>query len=143
MNMVERKFAGHLTENNVDELVHLKGWVQKRRDLGGLIFIDLRDKSGIIQVVFHPEAADALSIADSVRSEFVIEVKGKIVKRDEETINLSMQTGKIEVAATGITILNKAKNPPFLIQDQSDVSEDLRLQYRYMDLRRKSLQETF
>jgi len=141
--MVERKFAGTVNKQNVDELVLLKGWVQKRRDLGGLIFIDLRDKSGIIQVVFHPEAADALSVADSVRSEFVIEVKGKIVKRDEQTINPSMKTGEIEVNASDITVLNKAKNPPFLIQDQTDVSEDLRLQYRYMDLRRKSLQKTF
>src|SRR5699024_11080603 len=141
--MVERKFAGNLNENNVDERVLLKGWVQKRRDLGGLIFIDLRDKSGIIQIVFHPEKEEALQTADSVRSEFVIEVEGKIVKRDEQTINTSMKTGKIEVNASKITILNKAKNPPFLIQDQSDVSEDLRLQYRYMDLRRKSLQETF
>src|SRR5699024_1810563 len=140
--MVERKFAGTVNKQNVDELVLLKGWVQKRRDLGGLIFIDLRDKSGIIQVVFHPEAADALSVADSVRSEFVIEVKGKIVKRDEQTINPSMKTGEIEVNASDITVLNKAKNPPFLIQDQTDVSEDLRLQYRYMDLRRKSLQKT-
>src|SRR5699024_10721124 len=83
------------------------------------------------------------SVADSVRSEFVIEVKGKIVKRDEQTINPSMKTGEIEVNASDITVLNKAKNPPFLIQDQTDVSEDLRLQYRYMDLRRKSLQKTF
>lgn len=141
--MVERKFAGALNENNVDESVLLKGWVQKRRDLGGLIFIDLRDKSGTIQIVFHPEEKNALSVADSVRSEFVIEVKGLIVKRDEQTVNPSMKTGKIEVNATDIVIINKAKNPPFPIHDQSDVSEDLRLQYRYMDLRRKSLQETF
>src|SRR5699024_4830341 len=141
--MAERKFANTLNENNVDETVLLKGWVQKRRDLGGLIFIDLRDKSGVIQVVFHPEATEALTVADSVRSEYVIQVYGTVIKRDEQTVNHSMKTGKIEVNALDITILNKAKNPPFLIQDGKEVSEDLRLKYRYMDLRKSSLQATF
>lgn len=141
--MIERKFAGTLNQDNAGEFVLLKGWVQKRRDLGGLIFIDLRDKSGIIQTVFHPESAEALETADTVRSEFVIEIKGNVVNRDENTINPLMKTGTIEVNATDITILNKAKTPPFLIEDDSDVSEDLRLEYRYMDLRRSPLQETF
>lgn len=88
----------------------LKGWVQKRRDLGGLIFIDLRDKSGIIQIVFNPDySGEALEIAESIRSEYVIDVVGKLVLRDEATINPAIATGKLEVLASSITVLNKAK----------------------------------
>src|SRR5690625_5893423 len=142
--MVERVLAGTLGEANMEDTVVLKGWVDKRRDLGGLIFIDLRDKSGIVQVVFNPDySPEALAIANKVRSEFVIEVKGSIVKRDQATVNPAMLTGTIEVMANEIVILNKAKNPPFLIQEDNGVSEDLRLKYRYLDLRRKPLQETF
>ncbi|MBC5637615.1 aspartate--tRNA ligase [Ornithinibacillus sp. BX22] len=141
--MSERILAGTIQEKDVEKVILLKGWVQKRRDLGGLIFIDLRDKSGIVQVVFNPDYEDALTIAESVRSEYVIEVKGKVVLRDESTINPHMETGTLEVIATEVSILNKSKNPPFLIQDDTDVSEDLRLKYRYMDLRRGALQETF
>jgi len=142
--MSERILATTLSETEIGNKVLLKGWVQKRRDLGGLIFIDLRDKSGIIQVVFNPDdSSEALAVADKVRSEYVIEVKGKVVQRGEGTINPSMKTGKIEVIASKIDILNKAKTPPFLIENDSDVSEDLRLKYRYMDLRRSELQETF
>ncbi|MFB4166574.1 aspartate--tRNA ligase [Virgibacillus sp. JSM 102003] len=142
--MSERILAGTLREKDIDQPVLLKGWVQKRRDLGGLIFIDLRDRSGIVQVVFNPDnSKKALEIAETVRSEYVIQVEGKVVIRDEGTINPVMGTGKIEVMATGISILNKAKTPPFLIDDESDVSEDLRLKYRYLDLRRSALQDTF
>ncbi|HLS59551.1 MAG TPA: aspartate--tRNA ligase [Virgibacillus sp.] len=142
--MVERVLAGTLGEANMEDTVVLKGWVDKRRDLGGLIFIDLRDKSGIVQVVFNPDySPEALAIANKVRSEFVVEVKGSIVKRDQATVNPAMLTGTIEVMANEIVILNKAKNPPFLIQEDNGVSEDLRLKYRYLDLRRKPLQETF
>ncbi|WP_017797132.1 aspartate--tRNA ligase [Oceanobacillus kimchii] len=142
--MSERLMAGRLTEKNIDEKVLLKGWVQKRRDLGGLIFIDLRDKSGVIQVVFNPDySKEALETAENIRSEYVIQINGTVVARDESTFNPSMKTGKIEVNASGIQILNKAKTPPFTIQDITDVSEDVRLKYRYLDLRRNSLQETF
>src|SRR5690625_168161 len=142
--MAERVLAGTLGEPNIEDTVVLKGWVDKRRDLGGLIFIDLRDKSGIVQVVFNPDYSPAaLAIANKVRSEFVIEVKGSIVKRDQATVNPAMLTGTIEVMANDIVILNKAKNPPFLIQEDNGVSEELRLKYRYLDLRRKQLQETF
>ncbi|MFS0672910.1 aspartate--tRNA ligase [Ornithinibacillus sp. 179-J 7C1 HS] len=141
--MSERVLAGTLRETDVEKTILLKGWVQKRRDLGGLIFIDLRDKSGVVQVVFNPNHQEALSIAESVRSEYVIEVVGQVVLRDENTINPQMETGTVEVIASQISILNKSKNPPFLIQDETDVSEDLRLKYRYIDLRRGSLQETF
>ncbi|GLO66677.1 aspartate--tRNA ligase [Oceanobacillus kimchii] len=142
--MSERLMAGRLTEKNIDEKVLLKGWVQKRRDLGGLIFIDLRDKSGVIQVVFNPDySKEALETAENIRSEYVIQINGTVVARDESTFNPSMKTGKIEVNASGIQILNKSKTPPFTIQDITDVSEDVRLKYRYLDLRRNSLQETF
>ena len=142
--MSERLMAGRLNEKNIGEKVLLKGWVQKRRDLGGLIFIDLRDKSGLIQVVFNPDhSKKALETAENIRSEYVIEINGTVVARDEATINPSMKTGKIEVNASSAQILNKAKTPPFTIQDETDVSEDVRLKYRYLDLRRNSLQETF
>ena len=141
--MVKRHLAGTLNENNINESVLLKGWVDKRRDLGGVIFIDLRDHSGIIQIVFNTDNAEALTIADKVRSEYVIEVTGSIVKRDESTFNPNLKTGTIEMIATEINILNKAKHPPFLIEEDNDVSEDLRLKYRYLDLRKQSLQKTF
>ena len=142
--MRKRVYAATLNRNHVEETVLLKGWVQKRRDLGGLIFIDLRDRSGIIQIVFNPEvSSEALKVADSIRSEYVIEISGTVVLRSENTINRAMKTGEIEIVATHIQVLNKAKNPPFLIQDETDVSEDLRLKYRYIDLRRKELQDTF
>ncbi|TQS74655.1 aspartate--tRNA ligase [Ornithinibacillus gellani] len=142
--MSERILSGTIQESHIDQEVLLKGWVQKRRDLGGLIFIDLRDRSGIVQVVFNPDhSAEALAIAETIRSEYVIEVKGKVVNREAGTINKAMKTGTIEVLASNVVILNKAKNPPFPLQDETDVSEDLRLKYRYMDLRRTPLQETF
>ncbi|WP_226037001.1 aspartate--tRNA ligase [Aquibacillus saliphilus] len=140
----KRQLVGELRKQHVEQKVNLKGWVQKRRDLGGLIFIDLRDRSGLVQIVFNPEVSEsALQIADKVRSEFVIEVSGKVVEREESTVNPKMGTGEIEVFVEEITILNQAKNPPFQIQDNTDVAEDLRLKYRYLDLRRESMQETF
>ncbi|MEW9675863.1 aspartate--tRNA ligase [Lentibacillus sp. L22] len=142
--MHERVQAGTLTEEHINFDVLLKGWVQKRRDLGGLIFIDLRDRSGIVQVVFNPAVSqDALAVAEDVRNEYVVEITGKVVKRDESTVNEAMATGHIEVLASSLVVLNKAKNPPFMIQDETDVSEDLRLKYRYLDLRRNTLQKTF
>lgn len=142
--MTERIYAGTISEKQINEEILLKGWVQTRRDLGGLIFIDLRDRSGVVQVVFNPDhSSEALAIADTIRSEFVVEISGKVVERAKSTINPVMKTGKIEVNASEIKVLNKAKTPPFAIQDETDVAEDLRLKYRYLDLRRPSLQETF
>lgn len=141
---MERTECGSLRTQHLDQEVTLKGWVQKRRDLGGLIFVDLRDRSGIVQIVFNPEVAEqALEIAENVRSEYVIEVQGKVVGRDRQTVNQNLETGEIEVIAKELTIVSKAKTPPFMIEEQSDVSEDLRLKYRYLDLRRKEMQETF
>lgn len=130
-------YCGEITEKAVGEKVVLKGWVQKRRDLGGLIFIDLRDRTGIVQVVFSPEVSkEALHVAEKVRNEYVLSVEGTVVARDEGTINPNIPTGKIEIQAERITIINEAKTPPFTIADQTDVAEEVRLKYRYLDLRR-------
>ena len=140
----KRQLAGELRLSDAGQHVVLKGWVQKRRDLGGLIFIDLRDRSGIVQAVFTPAKSEtALQIAESVRSEYVIEVQGEVVKRNDATINDKMATGEIEVLVEAVTVLNEAKNPPFSVLDGEDVSEDVRLKYRYLDLRRESMQQTF
>lgn len=140
----KRQLAGDLRVSDTGAQVVLKGWVQKRRDLGGLIFIDLRDRSGVVQAVFSPAKSEAaLNIAESVRSEYVIEVRGDVVKRDESTINDKMATGDIEVLVEEVYVLNEAKNPPFTVLDGEDVSEDVRLKYRYLDLRRESMQQTF
>ncbi len=137
-------YCGEVTENYIDQEVVLHGWVQKRRDLGGLIFIDMRDREGIVQVVFNPEfSEEALRVAESIRSEFVITVKGKVAARDEAVINTKIPTGKVEIVASSVTILNRSKTPPFYIEDGINVSDELRLKYRYLDLRRKEMAETF
>lgn len=142
--MERTHYCGDVTEHLIGQTVQLKGWVNKRRDLGGLIFIDLRDRAGIVQIVFNPaESEEALKIAEGIRSEYVVAVEGKVVARSEQTINANMKTGKIEVVAGKIEILNAAKTPPFAISDQTDVSEDVRLKYRYLDLRRPEMLETF
>lgn len=129
-----------VSDEQVSQTVTLKGWVQKRRDLGGVIFIDLRDREGIVQVVFNPEKSkEAWEIADKCRSEFVIEVTGEVVHRSPEAINPKMATGKFEVMASEIKILNKAKTPPFLIEDEQNISDEVRLKYRYLDLRRPKM----
>ncbi|MBA4538430.1 aspartate--tRNA ligase [Bacillus aquiflavi] len=137
-------YCGEVTEAVIGERVILKGWVQKRRDLGGLIFIDLRDRTGIVQIVFHPDVSEkALSVAEKIRSEFVLDVEGVVVARDEGTINHQLKTGKIEIQVEAVTILNEAKTPPFVIDDRTDVAEDIRLKYRYLDLRRPVMYKTF
>ncbi|GIO34879.1 MULTISPECIES: aspartate--tRNA ligase [Paenibacillus] len=135
--------CGSLTTGHIGETVTLNGWVQTRRDLGGVLFIDLRDRSGIVQIVFNPAySGEALAIADKVRSEYVLAVTGKVVKRDPETINPNLATGEIEVQITEIEVLNAAKTPPFFIEDGVEVDESLRLKYRYLDLRRPEMQKT-
>ncbi|WP_068505632.1 aspartate--tRNA ligase [Paenibacillus kribbensis] len=135
--------CGALTHAHIGETVTLNGWVQTRRDLGGVLFIDLRDRSGIVQIVFNPAySGDALQIADRVRSEYVLEVTGTVVKRDAETINPNLPTGEIEVRITEIEVLNAAKTPPFFIEDGVEVDESLRLKYRYLDLRRPEMHQT-
>jgi aspartyl-tRNA synthetase len=142
--MAQRTHAcGAVTAAQQGQEVVLKGWVQKRRDLGGLIFVDMRDREGIVQVVFGDHAKDALAVAEKIRNEYVIEVVGKVVLRDASQVNKNMKTGEIEVLATSLTIINEAKNPPFAIDNSVEVSEELRLKYRYLDLRRPVMFDTF
>lgn len=133
-------YCGLVSEAQLDQTVTLKGWVQKRRDLGGVIFIDLRDREGIVQVVFNPERDKAAwEIADKCRSEFVIEVTGTVEHRATEAINPKMTTGAFEVMATDIIILNRSKTPPFAIEDDQTISDEVRLKYRALDLRRPKM----
>lgn len=142
--MAQRTHAcGELREQHDGQQVVLKGWVQRRRDFGELIFVDVRDRSGIVQVVFGNEAPEALAIADKIRSEYVVEIEGKVILRDESQINPNIDTGKVEVLASSITIINEAKTPPFMIEDKVEISEDIRLKYRYLDLRRPVMYNTF
>ncbi|KAB2495612.1 aspartate--tRNA ligase [Priestia endophytica] len=137
-------FCGEVTEKAIGEKVHLKGWVQTRRDLGGLIFIDLRDRTGIVQVVFNPDLSkEALQTAEGIRSEFVLHVEGEVVARAANTVNENLATGKIEVHVQNVEVINKSKTPPFAIDNKVEVSEDVRLKYRYLDLRRPVMFETF
>ena len=137
-------YCGSVTEEYIGQTVTLNGWVQKRRDLGGLIFIDLRDREGVVQIVFNPDfSEEALKIADKVRSEYVIQVKGQVTKRDEKSVNDKIKTGKVEVQVSSIEILNESETPPFSITDVNDIDENVRLKYRYIDLRRESLAQTF
>lgn len=141
--MLKTHHCGQLTKAQVGQTVILNGWVQRRRDLGGVLFIDLRDRSGLVQTVFNPDfSGDALAIADRARNEYVLAVKGKIVERDAETINKNIPTGEIEIQVTEIEIMNAAKTPPFFIEDGVEVDEAVRLKYRYLDLRRPEMQRT-
>ncbi|WP_265456221.1 aspartate--tRNA ligase [Enterococcus sp. HY326] len=143
--MAERTvYCGLVSEDQLGKRITLKGWVQKRRDLGGVIFIDLRDREGIVQVVFNPELSkEAWQIADSCRSEYVIEVTGEVINRAPEAINPKMKTGQFEVMIDQITILNTAKTPPFVIEDDQNVNDETRLKYRYLDLRRPKMTNNF
>ncbi len=131
--------CGDLDSQNIDDEVALAGWVQKRRDHGGLIFIDLRDRSGLVQIVIDPQTPEAFSLAEKVRHEFVLAVKGRVTARPEGTVNPNLATGAIEVGATDIIILNTSKTPPFEIETELMVDENLRLKYRYLDIRRQPM----
>ncbi len=138
-------YCGLVTEEFLNEKVTLKGWVHNRRDLGGLIFVDLRDREGIVQIVFNPDfSEEALQVAETVRSEYVVEVEGVVTKRDAETINPKIKTGQVEVQVSNIEIINKSETPPFSINEENvNVVENIRLKYRYLDLRRQELAQTF
>ncbi len=134
--------CGELRQSNIGENVVLNGWVDTRRDLGGLIFIDLRDRYGITQIVFEPNFDEtAHQEAGKLRNEFVISIEGIVRKRPPETDNSDIATGHIDVMANKLVILNEAKTPPFPIKDKIETSEDIRLKYRYLDLRRNSIQK--
>ncbi|MDO8548871.1 MAG: amino acid--tRNA ligase-related protein, partial [Ignavibacteria bacterium] len=136
--------CGELRKSNIGQEVVLNGWVDTRRDLGGLIFIDLRDRYGITQVVFEPSFdKEAHQLAGKLRNEFVISVEGTVRKRPPETDNPKIPTGHIDVMVKKLVILNEAQTTPFPISDNVNASEDLRLKYRYLDLRRPSVQKNF
>ena len=133
-------YCGLVRSSHIDQEITLCGWVDRRRDHGGVIFVDLRDREGIVQVVFDPDAGKFFEQADHVRSEYVLKVTGKVRARSESTINPNMTTGEIEVYGTELEILNAAVTPPFQLDEHIHVGEDVRLKYRYMDLRRPEMQ---
>jgi aspartyl-tRNA synthetase len=140
-NLKRTDFCGDLRKKDVGREVTLLGWVQRRRDLGGLIFVELRDRQGIVQVVFNPEKnSGAHEKAQSLRGEYVVGVRGTVVLRPEGTANLKLNTGEIEVITKELKILNVSRTPPFLIEGEEDVAENTRLKYRYLDLRKPELQ---
>ncbi|MEH6558807.1 MAG: aspartate--tRNA ligase [Oceanicoccus sp.] len=134
-------YCGTITSAQIDEEVTLYGWVDRRRDHGGVIFLDLRDREGIVQVVFDPDTEEHFQRADRVRSEYVLQVKGRVRARTDATINPNMSTGQIEVLGKELEILNSAATPPFQLDQHIEVGEDVRLKYRYIDLRRPEMLE--
>jgi aspartyl-tRNA synthetase len=132
-------YCGDLRSGHIGETVTLNGWVQRRRDHGGLIFIDLRDRSGIVQVVINSQTPAVFAVAEQVRGEYVLAIQGQVVARSPETVNRKLATGEIEVLAEKLEILNRAKTPPFYLEDGVEVDENVRLKYRYLDLRRPEM----
>ena len=142
MHYARTAYCGLINTQYLDKIVDVCGWVDRRRDHGGLIFIDVRDRSGIVQLVFNPDvSAQAHALAASLRSEFVISAKGKVVKRSDQTINKELATGMIEIQVQEMKILNKSKALPFSLEDADNVDEELRMKYRYLDLRRPQMHE--
>ncbi len=133
-------YCGHLSEEHIDQEVTLSGWVHRRRDHGGVIFVDLRDREGIAQIVFDPDNPEMFMQAERIRNEYVLQVKGKVRQRPDGTENPEMPTGQVEVMAQELVVLNSAQTPPFQLDDD-DVSEEHRLRYRYIDLRRPEMQQ--
>ena len=134
-------YCGDVTSSLVGETVELCGWVQRRRDHGGVIFLDMRDREGIVQVVFDPDTEESFALADRVRSEYVLRIVGRVRPRQEGTVNSKMKTGEIEVLGKELTILNASATPPFQLDEYSDAGEDVRLRHRYLDLRRPEMAE--
>ncbi|MGZ8192062.1 MAG: aspartate--tRNA ligase [Methylobacter sp.] len=133
--------CGELNKQHSGQAVELFGWVHRRRDHGGVIFIDLRDRAGLVQVVFDPDSPETFALAESVRSEYVLSIKGIVRDRPAGTVNPNMHSGEIEVLAGQIEILNESETPPFPVESDIEVNEELRLRYRYIDLRRTAMQE--
>ena len=134
-------YCGQVTETSLDSEVTVCGWVHRRRDHGGVIFIDLRDHTGLIQIVANPETEKLFKVAESCRNEFVLKVCGSIRRRPEGTINKDLPTGTIELIASDLTVLSRSLPPPVDQDDQAYSSEDTRLKYRYLDLRREKMQK--
>ena len=133
--------CGQLRDSHIDDQVSLCGWVHRRRDHGGVIFLDVRDHAGIVQVVFDPDTVESFKLADQVRNEYVLNITGRVRTRDDAAINPKMATGMIEVLGKELTILNASETPPFQLDEHSDAGEDVRLRYRYIDLRRAEMQD--
>ncbi len=134
-------YCGEINASNIDAEVEVCGWVHRRRDHGGVIFLDLRDRTGIVQVVYDPDTVESFATADRVRNEYVLRAKGRVRARPEGTVNNDMLTGEIEILGKDLEILNIAKTPPFQLDAHSEAGEDVRLKFRYMDLRRPEMQE--
>src|SRR5512140_3725922 len=134
--MYKDTYCGELRLADAGRVVRLAGWVHRRRDHGGLTFIDLRDSSGIVQLVFNPENADAHAVAHDARTEWVLSLQGEVRARDAATVTPNMPTGQIEIVPISAAVLNESLTPPFYINEPIDVDEQLRLKYRYLDLRR-------
>tara|TARA_B100000405_G_scaffold262434_1_gene198379 strand:+ start:1015 stop:2769 length:1755 start_codon:yes stop_codon:yes gene_type:complete len=134
-------YCGEVKKTEVGQEVEVCGWVHRRRDHGGVIFLDVRDRSGIVQVVYDPDTEDSFATADRVRNEFVLKAKGLVRDRPDGTVNPEMATGEVEILGSQLEILNAALTPPFQLDEYSEAGEDVRLKYRYMDLRRPEMQE--
>jgi len=139
--MVQRTHCSDFSTANIGQQVRLNGWVQTNRDHGGVIFLDVRDRFGLVQVVAHPDTSEVHKLAHSLRQQDVVEVIGEVIPRSEETINAKLKTGEIEVSAVEIKVLNRAETPPFILDDDCDAGEQHRLEYRYLDLRRPMMQK--
>ncbi len=134
-------YCGEVKKTEIGQEVEVCGWVHRRRDHGGVIFLDVRDRSGIVQVVYDPDTEDSFATADRVRNEFVLKAKGLVRDRPDGTVNPEMATGEVEILGSQLEILNAALTPPFQLDEYSEAGEDVRLKYRYMDLRRPEMQE--
>ena len=134
-------YCGTLNAGHDGETVELTGWVHRRRDHGGVIFLDVRDRTGIVQVVYDPDTEGPFALAETVRNEFVLHVRGRVRPRPAGTVNPDMATGEIEVLGKELEILNASATPPFQLDEYSEAGEDVRLRYRYLDLRRPEMQE--
>tara|TARA_R110002095_G_scaffold117549_1_gene102438 strand:- start:1539 stop:3326 length:1788 start_codon:yes stop_codon:yes gene_type:complete len=137
--MMRSHYCGKINESDLGNEVEICGWVHRRRDHGGVIFIDLRDREGIVQVVFDPDRAESFALAESVRSEYVLKLKGRVRPRPEGTVNAKMKTGKIEILGLELEVLNRSETPPIQVDGDVEVNEETRLRYRYIDLRRPEM----
>ena len=133
-------YCGELDDHHIDEQVEITGWVHRRRDHGGVIFLDIRDRDGLVQVVYDPDTPEPFAIADQLRSEYVVQVRGKVRARAADAINPNLKTGKVEVLGNELVLLNESKVPPFPLNEYANPGEEVRLKYRYMDLRRPEMQ---
>ena len=141
-SQMRTQYCGNVSEALIDQTITVVGWVHRRRDHGGVIFLDMRDRHGLLQVVIDPDTPEAFATADAARSEYVLQITGRVRGRYQGTENPNMTSGKVELLGKQITVLAKAETPPFPLNDDNlNVSEELRLKYRYLDMRRPEMQE--